>query len=363
MNKRGEKSLIKLFGVDFYRLVPAVAPYDQSPLFYYNLLDFIQNTGKVNSIRIHVGANVQWGYFDPEYPMTKVWLQQACSEARAKGIKTLLSCFSNEGASDDAAHMADVILNVDGQGDRWIANFAQIVSECQPDAVDVMNEPPSRGDSGNPNLTFQAYRDFVVKCCTAFRAAKPDVSLYVEGLPSWKLGIDTDGTGSWATKPLTEFNDVTYEVHLYYDVGTINTPFAQAYQAGNLTQAKTLLYDAILNDIGLQSLMSKGLPITWGEVGVESIYPHWDAFLKDMYSFAKQYNQGFIQHSLAPTPPEPRGILTSDWKQLNDVGLLWKQEAPTPTPTPPIIPTWVVPVALLGTLLGTGVLYLATKKK
>jgi len=42
---------------------------------------------------------------------------------------------------------------------------------------------------------------------------------------------------------------------------------------------------------------------------------------------------------------------------------VWGQYLPLPTPTPPIIPIWVVPVALLGSLLGAGVLYLAAKKK
>jgi len=319
------------YGVDFYRLVPESPPYDQSPLFYYHLLDLIKSFNKVNCIRIHTYANVPWGYFDSNYPYTKTWLQQACGEARAKDIKTLLSCFANEFAETDGAGKASIILNINGAGDRWVANYAQIIRECQPDAVEIMNEPPSKGDSGNPNLTFQAYRDFVVKCCTAFRAAKPDVSLFVMDCPYWDMK-DSDGTGSWATKPLTEFSDVTYSVHLYYDTSTLAYfQWAKEYQAGNLTDAKVLLYNYILNDLGLKPLIDMGMQICWTELGAEvgASLPNWDAYLKDIYAFVTQYNQGLVQFALSPNPPEPYGILTADWTQLNALGLVWKAAAPS----------------------------------
>lgn len=315
----------RLIGVDFFRIVPDAAPYDQSPLQYYNLLDLIKNTGKINTIRIHVSVDGQWSYFDTAYPNAKIWTQQAFQEARAKGIKTILAAFA---PANSATYMADVILNVNGKGDEWITRFSQAIQECQPDAIEIMNEPPGKWE--NPNLTFQAYRDFVVRASTAYRAVKPDISLQVMGSPYYNLN-DIDGTGSWATKPLTEFSDVTYDVHLYYDRDSISVgaPFTAAYQSGNLAQAKTLLYNYILNTVGLQSLLSKGLPVIFGEFGVEPSYPNWEAFLLDMYSFIDQYDMGSIQHALSAEPHQ-YALLTSDWAHLSEMGLFWKQYAPTP---------------------------------
>lgn len=342
-----------LVGFDFGRLVPYSAPYNQSPLQYYNLLDFITNTGKTNCIRFHSSYNDQYGYNDSSYPNAKIWYQQAFVLCRQRGIKTILACFSNEGDGyTHPAKMAETILNVNGAGDRWATNFAQMVLDLQPDVVEIMNEPDI---GGNPNLTFQAYRDFVVKCCTAFRAAKPDVSIHVQGCPYWNLN-DWSNTGTWATKPLIEFDDVTYEVHLYYDRGTSNSDWGKAYQAGNLTEARALLYKYILNTLGLQALIDRELPIIWGETGADVNYPNWKAFLKDLYDFAEYYNQGVILHSLEAEGTGLYGILTPDWAQLNEYGLYGVQELPIPlvvTPAPPI-PLWKAVAVWLAILGGAG---------
>lgn len=309
------------YGVDFYRLVPDQPPYNQSPLFYYGLLNFIGNLSGVNCIRIHTYANVTWGYFDPNYPYTKTWLQEACREAKAKGIKVILSCFANDFGENDWAGKAEIILNESGEGTKWITNFAQIIKECQPAGVEVMNEPPDASLSGNPNLTFQAYRTFVVKCCTAFRQVDPNVGLFVMSCPFWDLS-------GWASDPLTEFSNVIYTAHIYYDsAASTSYNWGEDYYAGNLANAKTELYSAILGEMNIQSMINERLPICWTEAGAETgaNLPNWSSFLTDLYAFVKQYDQSFIQFALANYPPEDWGILNSTWTGLNPVGLVWEQ--------------------------------------
>jgi hypothetical protein len=74
-----------------------------------------------------------------------------------------------------------------------------------------------------------------------------------------------------------------------------------------------------------------GMQICWTELGAEvgASLPNWDAYLKDIYAFVTQYNQGVVQFALSPNPPEPYGILTADWTQLNALGLVWKAAAPS----------------------------------
>jgi hypothetical protein len=313
------------YGVDFYRLVPDPSsdggPSDQSPLFYYNLLPFLSNLSGVNCIRIHIGAHTSYppntssdyGYFSTTYTNTKKWCQEACSTAKADGIKVLLSCFQDSPMTSetDGAAQAQIILNTSGWGTNWINDYAQILKDCQPDGVEIMNEPDA-------SVTFAQYRAFVVECCTAFRKADPNVTLFVMGNPYWDMG-------GWASNPLTEFSNVFYSNHLDYDTVTLgNSQWAKDYNAGNLATAKTELYSSILSY--LQPFITAGLPVCWTEDGVEvgAGIAHWDAYLKDLYAFVKQYDEGFIQFALAPYQPEPYGILTSNWTQLNDVGLCWK---------------------------------------
>lgn len=321
------------YGVDFYRLVPDSPPYDQSPLFYYNLLPFLQATGKVNAIRIHtyahnypINSSTDWGYFSSTYSNTKIWLQKACTTAKTYGIKVILSFFQDSGmtSENDWGGKAKVILNTNGWGTQWINDYAEIVKECQPDGVEVMNEPPDASLAGNPALNFSAYRAFVIQCINAFRNADPNVVIFVNG---YNVGTDL---GDWASNPLTGFSNVIYTAHIYYDGA--GSGYMADYNNGNLATAKSELYSTILNSFGVQAMINAKLPVCWTEAGVENDLglQHWDAFLNDTYNFVKQYHEGFMQFGLAPSPPESWGILNSTWNGLNAQGNLWKQYGPTP---------------------------------
>ena len=220
----------------------------------------------------------------------------------------------------DSAHIANIITNYQAQGDNWISQFSTIIGDLQPDAIEVMNEP----DATPSGINFTQYRDFIVKASTAFRAVKPNMPLYVEGMPYWDL--KDRGYGTWASDPMSNagFSDVWYCPHVYYDSVTANRyNWSLAYQAGNLAQAKTYLYDYIENpvtNLGLKAYEDAGLPICWTETGINQPYANWQAFLTDLYAYIVAHNQGVMAFGLIYN--DPWGMVADAC--LHDAERVWK---------------------------------------
>jgi len=333
-------------GVDFFRMTPSIPPYDQCPLLYYNLLDLLKQYN-ANAIRLHCGAE---GILNNQ--TLKSWFAEAIGQCKQKGILGILS--SHEVISQywqtRWSYKAQVILNENGAGDDWIQKFTQVIADLQPQAIEIMNEPPDADLSGNPNLTFEAWRNFCIKAINAYRAEKPDVIIFVDGCPFWDLN-------AWAEAPLP-FNNIYYAFHHHYGATGLTQPppetwpefkWINAYFTGNLTQARIFLEDYILNNEGVRALSEKGLPMVFIESGTSMEQPNWDAWLRDMYSIMAKYNAGFLLFSLAANPPDTNGILEDNWKTLNPMGLIWKENMPTPA----VFPFELILLASLG-LLATG---------
>jgi len=308
---------------------PSIPPYDQCPLLYYNLLDLLKQYNG-NAIRMQCGAE---GILND--PTLKSWFAEAIIQCKEKGITGILSSHDviAEYWTDRWSYKAQVILNEDGAGDDWIQKWSQVIADLQPQAIEIMNEPPDANLSGTPNLTFEAWRNFCIKAINAYRAVKPDITILVDGCPFWE-------PGTWASNPLP-FSNIYYVFHLHYGVNGLQPPppedwlaykWINAYYTGNLTQAKIFLEDYLLNSEGMAALLDKGLPIVFGECGTSMAQPNWDAWLTDMYAIVAKYNVGWLQFSFGANPPDVNGILESDWNTLNPMGFLWQQIMPTPTP-------------------------------
>lgn len=314
-----------LMGADFYRMTPNTAPYDQCPLLYYNLLDLLKEHN-ANAIRLHCGAE---GILNDS--RLKGWFVEAIEQCKQKGITGILSSHDviAEYWQNRWSYKAKVILNEDGAGDDWIQKFSQVISELQPQGIELMNEPPDANLAGNSNLTFEAYRNWCIKAVTAYRMVKPDLTIFVDGCPFWNLN-------AWADNPLP-FNNIYYAFHLHYGVLGLQSPppehwagykWENAYYTGDLAQAKSFLEDYLLHDQGMKALSDKGLRMQFIESGTSMEQPHWDAWLQDMYTITGKYDAGFLQFSLGANPPDVNGILEGDWETLNLMGFVWKENMP-----------------------------------
>lgn len=344
---------MRLMGVDFYRFIPNIPPWGECPLLYYNLMDLLKQHN-ANAIRIHASKEpILFGL--PEYGLPtetiQSWCKTAITQGEQKGIKVILS--GHPSNNEDWANKASIILNENGLGDEWISEWTEIIKILQPQGIEIMNEPPDAGLSGNPNLTFVAYRQFCIEAINAYRAVKPNLIIFVDGCPFWNPGM-------WASDPLP-FSNVYYTFHLHYGVlGLQEAPTGledwwNAYLTGDLAQAKIFLEDYLLNGQGMKALLDKGLPIQFIESGTSLEQPNWDAWLRDMYVITAKYNAGFQQFSLGANPPDINGILEADWETLNPMGLIWAENMPKPS-----LFGWIlVPIIIGGIFVG----YLLSKKK
>jgi hypothetical protein len=328
------------YGFDFYSVGPdpgsGATPSGVAPFLYYNLSSFLQGTGKVNAIRFHIYAHTNssvgggdWGYFGASWGSSfnfQSAVQQSVKSAQAVGIKVIISCFqdypmpSTEGGDDaNKVPMTEIIQNVSGYETNWINDYTKIISACQPDGVEIMNEPIG-------TATFAQYRAFVVESATAFHKVDPNAVFFVMGYPYWQ------GPSDWVSQPLTGFGTVYYTAHIYYNAGaSTGTTYGQDYESGNLAQAKSDLDNYILSTLGIQSMINSGLPVCWTEAGYSNgdNLNNWQQFLKDLYSFVISNSEGFMQFALEPSPPYSWGCLNSTWNGLNAQGQIWQEYGPS----------------------------------
>ncbi|MFB3888912.1 MAG: hypothetical protein ACE14S_05425 [Candidatus Bathyarchaeia archaeon] len=245
-----------------------------------------------------------------------------------RGIKFFISpdTINYEDEDNSAQAKGDVIMNTSGKGDLWISCYGQVIRELQPDIIDVMNEPPhvsftSYADTVTQEQFFQNYLNFVNKAVAAWTAIKPDIIFDVMGCPFWDLN-------PMMVKPINSSN-VIYSLHYYYCLENIapssyDTAANRAYWAGtNLTQAKLLLENYLLNGAGIKSVLDKGYRVDMTEAGSCPEARNSFVFMQDMYDLCKKHGVGVLHFSLNPYPTASTGILNADWNTLNAMGQLW----------------------------------------
>jgi hypothetical protein len=220
---------------------------------------------------------------------------------------------------------ADIIMNANGKGDKWINDWGQIIAVLQPYAIDVMNEPRGiGGTSYEATMTkaqfFEAYRQFCIRAIRAWRAIKPDLVIVVANCPFYETWTDT----GFDVNPINEPN-IIYSIHHYYAYDNTYPPSylpeQRAYWDGNLVQAKTLLAQRI--DYDTLAMRNKGFTIIYEEIGTNIANPNAAVYMQDFYDLCRERNIGVIHHCLAAYPRSPAGILNDDWTTLNSIGEVW----------------------------------------
>jgi hypothetical protein len=311
-----------LYGVCFGRMLPTTGiPVSHGcPLLVYNVMDTLK-TYKGNIILISANSgdmlNGAWGYTAQEI---MGYYQQAAAQGKARGIQVWLAGYGwTAQSSATRQDMSNVILNVGGAGDKWIADWSAVIRAVQPDGFDLINEPAPVSGAATP--TFTDWRNFVIRAITAFKAVKPDLKFLVESYPYWDLS-------PWATAPLP-WNDVYYGCHWEYYGGPPSTGDPQfawwnAYYTGNLAYAKSQMEQWTLQNEGVQACFKAGLPILFDGSCTEMSKPNWDAWQKDVYDLSFKYGVGYLQFTMQGNPPDTHGILNSDWTTLNAMGQVWQ---------------------------------------
>lgn len=339
--------MTRLLGANVYRVIPSIPPYGISPLLGYDLIGKMRKFG-ANTVKIYMTAH---SYIDDAYGIVKNAMLKARVQAAGQGITFLMTGHGDITAPSETqsyVNKAAAIMNDGGAGDQWISDYVKIILELQPDGIEIMNEPPDASLGQHPQLTYAAYKTFIQKAATAYRAAKPNIILLVDSCPFWDLH-------SLASDPMNLIN-VLYCMHLHY----LNPPppatdpayaFLNGYfTGGNLEAAKAEMETFIGTNEGLDACKAQGLPLLFSESGTRMDLPHWDSWLQNMFDIAKNnYGAGFLQHSFGANPPDFDAVLNSDWTTLNAMGMVWdaNMQAPSRSVAARTVGPLGVPAAIL----------------
>jgi hypothetical protein len=226
---------------------------------------------------------------------------------------------------------AAIIMNTDGWGDRWIQRWGRVVETIQPYGIDVLNEMFDKTGTPYENIMtnaqyLEAYRQFCIRAIDSWRTIKPDIVCLISGCPFMDMR-------PIANNPIPRPN-LIYVYHYYYLFdGTLSqwaSNFDKAYYQGNLSQAKSLLTDYLMNGKGaFATFKTKGLPILFEEMGTIAQEKNNNfQFVRDVNEICKANNVSVEQFCLAPfgtgSHQATTGMLTPDWSQFNSYGQLWK---------------------------------------
>jgi len=258
-------------------------------------------------------------------------LVRTCNHLHSKGMLLELGIMGRNAWEQmyDWQWKRDLINNVGGLADEWIVDCGNIVREAQPDIITVFNEPfgdLSNGESASSTF-LQKYRDFIVRAIRAWRQIKPDLIGVVQGVPFWELQTILN-------PPFAEPN-LLYALHYYYSYeGTYPPSWEKAnlaYWNGDLINAKVLLEQDWLNNMGLQAAINAGVPVFFEEVGSNTRVPNCTVFLRDAIDLIRKYNMvGFTYLCNDTSRPYP-SLFNSDGS-LNSLGQVWVDAMKVPLP-------------------------------
>jgi len=300
---------------------------DKQSWFWDDNIGFIPMDRLVDMVA-NAGGNIwRQHMISAQYPNSMAKFIDLKNKLDQRGIKLLIATMGVNSweFGYNWQEQADIIMNADGKGDKWIRDWGNIIAVLQPYAIDVMNEPRGiKGTTYESKMTeaqfFEAYRQFCIKAIRAWREIKPDLVVVVANCPFYKPWTET----GFDANPINEPN-IIYSVHYYYaydnNYPPSYLPEQRAYWDGNLAEAKKLLAKRI--DYDTLAMRNKGLVIIYEEVGTNVANPNAAVFMQDFYDLCKERNIGVIHHCLAAYPRSPAGLLNSDWATLNAIGEVW----------------------------------------
>lgn len=359
--------MARLMGVDY----PEWINFDEAQA------DMLKNNN-ANAIRWPIYSN-NWindipAWTEPDNPLMNFQAKhkRIAEWLKPRGIRLIIGAVGFEWNPPEGwtQMKADVIMNADGKGDKWIADYGDMIAKLQPYGINVMNEPYLvRGTSYEATVTqeqfFEAYRQFVTRAVNTWRTIKPDLVAVVSGCPFYDMK-------PIATNPIP-LSSIVYGFHRHYyhdSVFTDGEPSDVAYwnatTVEELEKAKLILYNELLNPEvwgpGLQTILDAGLQLCFIEIGAGNQANNAEVWMQDIYDFCKARGIGVLHHTFRPYPRYPTGILQEGsleqpsgiwWKPvtLNSMGELWSRNMPTPTPLITQIATLATGLILTGIAL------------
>lgn len=217
---------------------------------------------------------------------------------------------------------------------NWINTYADMIRQIQPYGVNPMNEPPVVADTSYaPSKTQDQfvldYKDFVLECIDTWRTIKPDLVFLVEGSPFYDISSVLGSPRIDVSRPEVS---VFYSLHYHYSYDNSNPhnlsyyDTAQvAYWDGNLTIARTALYNNFLYNDGVQAGIGTDVRMVFEEVGGNIKNPNVLVYEQDVFDFAKTHNIGVLWHSWGPSGTYGIGLLSNWTPTLNAMGEVWAQ--------------------------------------
>ena len=240
-------------------------------------------------------------------------------------------------ASDYAmgAWKSNVINNVNGEQDKWIAACSDYISQIQPDVWYVANEFVLHQE----DIDIQTYRAFLARCIRAYHKIKPDLICVVMGFPFTDLKPLLNAGG------INEPNTV-YDLHYYYNLrggvpasyDNVGNAYYNATTPQQLDDAKQLFYSYLDNNAGVSLAKSLGKDLWFSEIGTVRLNPNYYQFMVDAFDYMQSRKIGFApfmsasEGDSANLPSYPTQVFNFDFTELNEIGILASKYMGLPEP-------------------------------
>ena len=182
----------------------------------------------------------------------------------------------------------------------YCSQYATIVSAIHPDLCNIYSEPEDLADNNPVSPSFMStYVSFCSTVANALVSANPSIKLGVMGCPWWDgRSLFPDGNNYFAsgTSMFSHLPAGTiFLTHINYGVGAgSGGGYWTEYYNGNLAQAKTDFYTALLSYYGVQDCTSNGVSVMFEAAGGLQSNPNINQFLTDTCTFCKTYNIGWF---------------------------------------------------------------------
>jgi hypothetical protein len=241
----------------------------------------------------------------------------------AAGIKLVIQTLASSVGAMSTQDESNIINNVGSAQSNWINSWGSKISQLQPYAIMVMNEPTNGGTfSTASSSAFAAYRQFCSNAISAWRLIKPDLVVIVNNDPFNDV-FDSTSYG-FAANPLP-FTNIMYGRHIYYAYDNSYPPSylpdQQSYWNGNTASGKQYLTNIITRESS--ALIAKGQTVIWDEWGANVNAPNAQAYVRDFISICRSLGISCLYYDFVPSTYSPTGLLNSDYKTLNAVGSAW----------------------------------------
>lgn len=283
-------------------------------------------------------------------------VKRVVSICRQRGLKILICAY--DGLPDNFTtetrwQKYGKIIAYENMTQQWIAGWSPIIDELQPDAFSILYQAPDATFLGceNINLNYARYKVFAQECIDAYRSKKDDLIIYMTSMPFHNMA-------AVAADPIDRPN-IFYYYLLYGQLSSDPRQYGHSYNIGNLTLAKTQLYQYV-SDRSVGQALAANLSVavvTCAEYRVNNTgatnsgFNNVDTFLDGMYQLCRDYKIESIFQGGFNSEDFENGMWDPTLTTLNLVGKAWLKNMSPPT-SPPLNYMWFLLVGGTVAVLG-----------